>query len=1077
VLPEFVHPAGYLRAWPAFQIDSQQNLIYKSLRGRIPFGGIITMSRAIKKIAFFSAGAVSLAALVFAAVFLFLALNPSFVKARLEKSLNDKTGLSVSLKSLKYRLFPLHFRMGEVHLTYRDTLGFSEMDIGSLEASGKLLPFLTGVRPALSTVTMSGVRLVFSKGPEWPQVTVPNLEDLWRSLGASLSIADRYIIRGGLDIILPEERLSLEDLTCLIRRDGVEKWDVRIESGRATMIYLPRALTIEASLIITARLAEGGSPELEGAVRLIGSDWSWEAQPLGWEDRGFHLDLEYHSLGQEVVLQAWEFIMPRLLRLKGEGRIRLDKNPEVVLNWKARLFDLAGLITAAEGRIPLPAGLSLSGGAEASFSLTSKAGRHSLDGAFETGRVKFSYPYRDSLLSGIASLNVRAENFPEIRTLSGRLEAELNSSTHGPVSAGRMVIGTSFLMEDLRLKMPDFQLSCSDAAWTGTFGQLGFDTIGLRSRVDADLKAGSLEAKAITLSVSTLADFRGAAVVRSKPEPGGSLVLESDGISLTSLPDSGLKGLLPDLKDWEPSGLANLKMSLNKEPVSQAPLRLKLQAGFSGLSFHSPTFDKAAESLRVEAALESELDVSGRNRRLPFRLEIGIPAGETLWSSTYLNWTDNPFEFSCTGDWLGDLKEVRTSSFLMKCPPMGLLTGSMSLRLNDRPEARVTLSAGDLDISRLLEFYRRQKGLPENSWKVRGETALEVDLFWGGAGASAEGKVKFAGGEVSRADGKIQGSGIEADIPFSLSFGKNDADRWFGRTGFVSVRDLVMPQGAFQSFVLEFLAAPNLFLFAPVNMELLGGKVGVGFTVFTLLPFRGGFQGRSTARIEGLDLSLIPSSSPDFRLEGRLGAEFSAVSIFPDNITTRGIVSARLYGGRMIMVNTTVDHPFSPSRTIRGDISITGLDLKRLTDSVPFGQVTGLVNIDIQDFALSFGQTERFTMNIKSVKKQGVSRKFSLKAVDDLTILSSGTKSQAPSTKLLTTFVSSFNYDRMGISCSLNNDVFILRGTIVDKGREYLVRRAWFFGIDVVNAKPNNRISFKDMLSRLSQISQSQEKK
>jgi hypothetical protein len=111
------------------------------------------------------------------------------------------------------------------------------------------------------------------------------------------------------------------------------------------------------------------------------------------------------------------------------------------------------------------------------------------------------------------------------------------------------------------------------------------------------------------------------------------------------------------------------------------------------------------------------------------------------------------------------------------------------------------------------------------------------------------------------------------------------------------------------------------------------------------------------------------------------------------------------------------------------------------------------------------------------VPRKGVSRKFSLKAVDNLSVISSAGQSAAPSNNFLTKFVPSFNYSRIGIACSLKNDVFTLQGTIVEGGIQYLVRRSTFFGIDVVNGNQVNRISFKDMLDRMKRVGQSQGKK
>jgi hypothetical protein len=107
------------------------------------------------------------------------------------------------------------------------------------------------------------------------------------------------------------------------------------------------------------------------------------------------------------------------------------------------------------------------------------------------------------------------------------------------------------------------------------------------------------------------------------------------------------------------------------------------------------------------------------------------------------------------------------------------------------------------------------------------------------------------------------------------------------------------------------------------------------------------------------------------------------------------------------------------------------------------------------------------------VKKRGIKQTFSLKAVDDLTILSQGA-GPVPSQAFFLRFVPAFPYEKLGISCSLRNDVFTLHGLIREQGIEYLVRRAWPFGINIINRDPSRQISFKDMVGRLKRISASE---
>jgi uncharacterized protein (DUF1330 family) len=52
----------------------------------------------------------------------------------------------------------------------------------------------------------------------------------------------------------------------------------------------------------------------------------------------------------------------------------------------------------------------------------------------------------------------------------------------------------------------------------------------------------------------------------------------------------------------------------------------------------------------------------------------------------------------------------------------------------------------------------------------------------------------------------------------------------------------------------------------------------------------------------------------------------------------------------------------------------------------------------------------------------------------------------------------------------LNNDQFSVNGTIHEAGKEYLVRRGFLRGVDVVNQNPHNVISFRDMEERTERI-------
>ena len=66
-----------------------------------------------------------------------------------------------------------------------------------------------------------------------------------------------------------------------------------------------------------------------------------------------------------------------------------------------------------------------------------------------------------------------------------------------------------------------------------------------------------------------------------------------------------------------------------------------------------------------------------------------------------------------------------------------------------------------------------------------------------------------------------------------------------------------------------------------------------------------------------------------------------------------------------------------------------------------------------------------------------------------------------------TSLFETLNYEKIGIRASLKNDVFKINGTIMEQGREYLMKGSVFAGVNIINQNPDNRIRFKDMVKRI----------
>ena len=81
--------------------------------------------------------------------------------------------------------------------------------------------------------------------------------------------------------------------------------------------------------------------------------------------------------------------------------------------------------------------------------------------------------------------------------------------------------------------------------------------------------------------------------------------------------------------------------------------------------------------------------------------------------------------------------------------------------------------------------------------------------------------------------------------------------------------------------------------------------------------------------------------------------------------------------------------------------------------------MTGIVRGEVRNLVITYRQPERFEFRIESVPRKGVPQTFSLKAVDNLTVLSSGEQASAGTSRFWMRFIRGFRYQKLGIVSTL----------------------------------------------------------
>lgn len=355
--------------------------------------------------------------------------------------------------------------------------------------------------------------------------------------------------------------------------------------------------------------------------------------------------------------------------------------------------------------------------------------------------------------------------------------------------------------------------------------------------------------------------------------------------------------------------------------------------------------------------------------------------------------------------------------------------------------------------------------------KMKVEGALEAQGRWEESGKKgvAAGRVRLAGGKVSGAADTFGVEALEIDLPFAVSTpivpGEDDRELE-GRLGFQSLRaaGLEIP-GLSAPLALK---GDSLALRAPVTVPLFGGGVVLdGLKLAGVLSPSPSLEFDLTLsgiRLEEIsrDLGLLP-------LAGELNAAFDRIRLSAEGLSVDGGSKVRVFGGEIAIHGISGEEILTRFPRLKFEVDFSGLDLQQITQTFDFGEMTGLVSGWARPVELFGWVPVNFQAQVATLERAKVRRTINVKAINNVAILGTGSRVTLLDRGLQRLF-KYYTYDRLGLSLSLRQDVFLLRGLERRGPRELFLRGRLPFPIDVVNADPGKTVSFRAMLDRFSAL-------
>ncbi len=448
-------------------------------------------------------------------------------------------------------------------------------------------------------------------------------------------------------------------------------------------------------------------------------------------------------------------------------------------------------------------------------------------------------------------------------------------------------------------------------------------------------------------------------------------------------------------------------------------------------------------------------------------LDLGGRASldEALAGSWYGNLKGLPLAFTVRGHWLHKEKSLQLDRADID------LAGLANSELVGRLSARTADVNGRLALphlsGRFLETLHRLGGeLAPGLKKVGLAGALKVQarFAWKEHGWRLEADLQpeRLAAEFNQA---LTLSGLNGNLPIVLQSGTLPETVATQHTGHLSWDGLSAPLIPMASGKLEFLAGVNSWLLTrPLEIAIAGGKAHLSTLRVSWQDFIP--QGEAALSITDVDLYQVSRAFGWSELDGLLSATLDGIRFSEEEITSSGEASAQAFGGTLRLQNLKVIKPLSRYPTYHADIDFKDVDLHALTHTFAFGEINGVASGHVHKLRLFDGIPSAFEASFETAGSGN--RNISVKAIRNLNTLSQGGLSAALSQGVYR-FIDFYRYRKIGMTCSLHNDAFYLRGTARTASDQYLIDGGLLPPrIDVIISSP--AISFKEMMRRLKRI-------
>ncbi|HEY8119300.1 MAG TPA: hypothetical protein VIE91_08690 [Methylophilaceae bacterium] len=496
---------------------------------------------------------------------------------------------------------------------------------------------------------------------------------------------------------------------------------------------------------------------------------------------------------------------------------------------------------------------------------------------------------------------------------------------------------------------------------------------------------------------------------------------------------------------------ARIKLPFSLAITAQKP-QLSADLSFNEASFSDVSGLHAGEKVTGKVSIRATQEAS----LWRWNTAIDWASGEVFWQPFYF--ASGGHQLQASGQLDQQFLTIDNASLNLK--NVGQMTASGQLRLSDKKFESLSLVAPSLDLATLYPLLLKPllEKTSLNNLEMAGDVGLnltmkdaELDAF----------QLQLNNADIEDKNGRFALYKLNANIPWDFDEAKTV------KLSYQGGHLLHIPLG-----VTNLTADLNRYaLTAPqLKMPILDGALNLSDV--SAARVAGDWHWHLRANLAPITMSELSHALGWPRLQGKVSASIPLVTYTDGQLTTDGAMQFNVFDGTATVTNLTMQEPLGIAPRLSANMQLRNLDLGELTRTFSFGAIEGKLDGNVSNLQLANWQPVNFDASVQSSPGR-YPKKISQRAVENISALG-GAGAAAAIQRSFLRFFKEFNYDKLGLSCRLRNDICQMDGVESTSQGYIIVKGSGIPSITVMGY--NHSVSWGELLSRIKRITDSNTK-